>query len=147
MLSSGGDKMGLVYTLKVYPQGRGTSVYRIIKISERETLNKLCEVILDSFDFDNDHLFEFCMDNKMYSRNSYQSNPEGGEPSTRVKIGKIGLMVKQKFSLHYDFGDDWMFIITVQNIQEDSETIKSHVVKEKGTIEQYPEWDDDWDDE
>lgn len=136
--------MGLIYTLKVYPQGRGTSVYRIIKISEKETLNKLCEVILDSFDFDDGHLFEFCMDNKKYSRNSYQSNPEGREPSTKVQIGKIRLVEKQKFLLHYDFGDDWMFTITVQNIQEESGTMEPHIVKEKGTIEQYPEWDDEW---
>ncbi len=136
--------MGFVYTLKVYPQGMGTSVYRVIKISEKETLNRLCEVILDSFDFDEGHLFEFCMDNKMYSRNSYQSDPEGGQPSTETKIGQMGLMKKQKFSLHYDFGDDWMFAITVQNIQEDSGTIEPHIVKSKGTIEQYPDWDDEW---
>ncbi len=136
--------MGSVYTLKVYPQGRGTSVYRVIKISGEETLNKLCAVILDSFDFDNAHLFEFCMDNKMYSRNSYQSDPEGRQPSTKKKIGQIGLMVKQKFSLHYDFGDDWMFTITVQNIQEDSERIEPYIVKGKGTIEQYPDWEDEW---
>lgn len=136
--------MGFVYTLKVYPQGMGTSVYRVIKISEKETLNKLCQVILDSFDFDAGHLFEFCMDNKMYGKNSYQSDPEGRQPSTKTKIGQMGLRKKQKFSLHYDFGDDWMFTITVQNIQESSGTVEAQIEKRKGTIEQYPDWDDEW---
>lgn len=27
-----------------------------------------------------------------------------------------GLREKQKFSLHYDFGDDWIFTVNVQNI-------------------------------
>lgn len=136
--------MGLIYTLRVYPHRRGTSIYRVIRISARETLDRLCKVILDSFDFDDEHLFEFCMDNKRYSRNSYQSNPHGRELTIKVQIGKIGLKEKQKFSLHYDFGDDWMFTITVQNIQENSEITESHIVKSKGTIEQYPDWDDEW---
>ena len=133
--------MEMVYTLKVYPQGRGTSVYRVLKISGSETLDKLCEVILDSFDFTNEHLYEFCMDNKMYSRNSYQSDPEGSQPSTRIKIGQMGLSEKQKFSLHYDFGDDWMFTINVQNIQEDTGVTEPYIVKSKGSLEQYPEWE------
>ena len=82
----------------------------------------------------------------MYSDYSYQSDPEDGEPSTRVKLDKIGLGIKQKFSLHYDFGDDWMFTITVQNISETSEKIIPNVIKGKGSIEQYPEWDEEEDD-
>lgn len=136
--------MEMVYTLKVYPQGRGTSVYRVLKISGRETLDRLCEVILDSFDFYDEHLYEFCMDNKMYSRNSYQSAPEGRQPSTRQKIGKLGLIEKQKFALHYDFGDDWMFTINVQKIEADTGKTEPYIVKSKGNIEQYSDWDDDW---
>ncbi|MGN0395809.1 MAG: hypothetical protein ACI4EF_10620 [Coprococcus sp.] len=41
-------------------------------------------------------------------------------------------MIKQKFSLHYDFGDDWMFTITVQNITETAEKTVPKVIKEKG---------------
>ena len=134
----------MVYTLKVYPQGRGTSVYRVLKISGSETLDKLCKVILDSFGFIDEHLYEFCMDNKMYSRNSYQSDPEGRQPSTRTKIGQIGLREKQKFSLHYDFGDDWMFTINVQNIQQDTGRTEPYIIKGKGSVEQYPDWDDEW---
>lgn len=136
--------MEIVYTLKVYPQGCGTSVYRVLKISGNKTLDELCQVILDSFNFTDEHLYEFCMDNKMYSRNSYQSDPEGRQPSTKIKIGQIGLREKQKFSLHYDFGDDWMFTINVQNIQEDTGAAEPYIVKGKGSIEQYQDWDDEW---
>ena len=136
--------MESIYTLKVYPQGHGRTVYRVLKISGKETLDTLCNVILDSFDFTDEHLYEFCMDNKMYGRNSYQSDPEGGQPSTKTKIEQIGLRTRQKFSLHYDFGDDWMFIITVQNIQESTKAEDPCIVKEKGNIEQYLDWDDEW---
>lgn len=119
-------------------------MYRVLKISGSETLDKPCKVILDSFGFIDEHLYEFCMDNKMYSRNSYQSDPEGRQPSTRTKIGQIGLREKQKFSLHYDFGDDWMFTINVQNIQQDTGRTEPYIIKGKGSVEQYPDWDDEW---
>ena len=131
------------YTLKIYPAGAGRQVYRVIEISGEHSLDDLCEVILSAFDFTDEHLYEFCMDNKKYSDYSYQSNPQYNEPSTRVKLDEIGLEPKQKFSLHYDFGDDWMFTIVVQNITETSEKVVPNVIKEKGMIEQYPEWDDD----
>lgn len=83
------------------------------------------------------------MDNRMYSDYSYQSDPEGDEPSTRVSLDKIGLMAKQKFSLHYDFGDDWMFTITVQKITETVQKTAPKVMKEKGEIEQYPDGEED----
>ena len=131
------------YTLKVYPAGLGREVYRVIEISGEYTLDDLCGTILDAFNFTDEHLYEFCMDNRMYSDYSYQSDPESGEPSTRVNLDKIGLEAKQKFSLHYDFGDDWMFTISVQKIIGAADKVAPHVIKEKGFIEQYPDWDEE----
>ena len=37
------------YTLKVYPAGRGREIYRTIMISGKDTLDDLCEFILESF--------------------------------------------------------------------------------------------------
>lgn len=135
--------MNKQYTLKVYPKGRGREVYRVIEICGKDTLNQLCSAIIDSFDFIDEHLYEFCMDNQRYSGNSYQSAPESGEPSTKIKLDRLNLCKGQKFSLHYDFGDDWMFTISVTNITEIATYHKPTVIKEKGTIEQYPDYDDD----
>lgn len=138
------------YTLKVYPAGMGHDVYRTIEICGKDTLDQLCRVILDAFDFIDEHLYEFCMDNRMYSEYSYQSDSEAGGPSTAVKLDKINLCKDQKFSLHYDFGDDWMFTIRVMKIIETERYHKLSVVKEKGAVEQYPdyeEWEDEWEDE
>ena len=129
--------------VEIFPAGARQRVYRVIEISGEYSLDDLCRMILSAFDFIDEHLYEFCMDNRMYSHCSYQSDPEDGNPSTRIKIDKIGLEIKQRFSLHYDFGDDWMFMIVVQNISETSEKIAPNVIKEKGSIEQYPEWDDE----
>jgi hypothetical protein len=53
-------------------------------------------------------------------------------------------MKGQNFTLHYDFGDDWMFTIHVQKIEVEIEKSAPHVLKAKGEIEQYPSWDE-WD--
>lgn len=136
------------YLMKVYPAGRGREVYRNIEICGDNTLNQLCQIILEAFDFIDEHLYEFCMDNRMYSEYSYQSDPEGDEPSTDITLDELRLSKGQKFSLHYDFGDDWMFTITVSKINEILEKMESRIIKSKGNIQQYPDWDEDeWDDE
>lgn len=59
-------------------------------------------------------------------------------------VDKLGLCKGQKFSLHYDFGGDWMFTINVTKIQEIADYHRPVVVKEKGVVEQYPsEWDEE----
>lgn len=139
--------MAKSYTLKVYPAGRSRDVYRVLEISGDMTLDDLCSAILDTFDFIDEHLYEFCMDNRMYSDYSYQLAPKDGDSSTKVKIDRIGLAKGQNFSLHYDFGDDWMFVIHVQKIERESMKNLVRVIKEKGNIEQYPDWVDDGYDE
>lgn len=138
--------MGKQYILKVYPPGYSREIYRTIQISGKDTLDELCNTVITSFDFIDEHLYEFCMDNRMYSEDSYQSDPEFDEPSTDIALDKLHLEKGQNFSLHYDFGDDWMFTIHVQKIEEVKQRKAPAVLKEKGSIEQYPyceDWDDD----
>ena len=89
--------MGKRYTIKVYPAGMSRTVYRILQISGKETLDRLCSEIISSFDFIDEHLYEFCMDNRMYSDCSFQSDPEYGEPSTKIDLDKLHLERGQNF--------------------------------------------------
>ena len=133
------------YTFKVYPAGQGRTTYRTMEISGKETLERLCEFILESFDFIHEHLYEFCMNNRMYSEDNYQYDPEDGGPSTDIVIDKIGLVKGQNFSLHYDYGDDWMFTIHVQKIEEETKMTSPKLIKSAGHVEQYPDCDDEED--
>ncbi|MGN1381367.1 MAG: hypothetical protein ACI4W2_00975 [Eubacterium sp.] len=138
------------YTLRVYPQGQSRIAHRVIVISGEDTLDRLCDMILSSFDFSRDHLYEFSMSGKLYSDDNYTCDPEyDGQPTTNVKLDKLGLQKGQKFILHYDFGDDWVFQIRVQAVQDEEARTLAHVTDAKGSVEQYPddEWDDEWDDE
>ena len=134
------------YTLKVYPAGLGRSVYRTITICGTDTLDQLCMAILNAFDFTAEHLYEFYMDNKMYSEDCYRFNPmeddlfdEDDAEGTDIALDELGLIEGQKFSLHYDFGDDWMFAIRVMKIEEVKRHRKPMLLSSKGGVEQYPE--------
>ena len=134
-----------LYTLKAYLAGHSRDYYRVLEICGSDTLDTLCSEILDSFDFTHEHLYEFFMDNKMYSENCYQVSPMNGERTTNVPLNQLGLTKGQNFLLHYDFGDDWMFTIHVQKIGEAKAYSKAKVIRKKGVLEQYPSWDEDED--
>lgn len=136
--------MSTQYSIKVYPAGKGRDVYRNIEICGDETLDQLCRIILDAFDFIDEHLYEFCMDNRQYGKDVYYATSMEQDPSTNIALDKIGLYNGQKFLLHYDFGDDWMFNIRVLNIDEVKDSFESRIVKSKGYIQQYTydEWNE-----
>ncbi|MCD8069118.1 MAG: plasmid pRiA4b ORF-3 family protein [Lachnospiraceae bacterium] len=86
---------------------------------------------------------EFCMNNRMYDVGNYQSDGDGKfQRSTKERIDRLRLVNGQKFSLHYDFGDDWMFVINVQRIDEAEEGTAPCVIQGKGSVTQYPDWDE-----
>lgn len=134
--------MSTQYSIKVYPEGRGRDVYRNIEICGDETLDQLCKTILDAFDFIDEHLYEFCMDNRQHSTDAYYATMMEREPSTDIALDELGLYNGQKFLLHYDFGDDWIFHIRVLNITEIKESFEPRIIKSKGYISQYPDYDD-----
>ncbi|MCD7735797.1 MAG: plasmid pRiA4b ORF-3 family protein [Lachnospiraceae bacterium] len=79
------------------------------------------------------------MNNRMYEDN-YQSDPDTEyQKSTKEKIDRLQIVKGQKFSLHYDFGDDWMFAISVQGIDETDKNIMPYITQEKGFLTQYPD--------
>lgn len=134
--------MSTQYSIKVFPAGRGRDVYRNIEICGDETLDQLCKTILDAFDFIDEHLYEFCMDNHQHSTDAYYATMMEQEPSTDIALDELGLYNGQKFLLHYDFGDDWIFHIRVLNIIEVKESFEPRIIKSKGYISQYPDYDD-----
>lgn len=138
-------KENMKLTLKVYPVGAGRSVYRWIEISDNVTLDTLSKAILDAYNFTYEHLYEFCMDCKAYSRDSYQLDPEEGERSTKTRLRTLHLKKGQKFLYHYDFGDDWEFMIVVMEVDDSKAPPRPTVIKSAGEVEQYPDRDEEQD--
>ena len=118
--------------------------YRHIQIPKTETLAELADVILWSFDFENDHAHAFFMDDLFWSdADSYFLsfvNDDGEERYTENVYLDI-LSVKQKFKFIFDFGDEWRFECQVLR-EIDTEDEEAYLVREVGTPpEQYPDYD------
>lgn len=151
-LESVGSKMakeakGKSYVISV---SLGAGCYRHIQISCNALLLELHFAIIDAFGFDDDHAHAFFMDNKIWSDwdSYYMEGVESGVRTTRkYRLSQAGLCKGMKFKYLFDFGDEWVFQCKVLKVVEE-ETKKPVVVKIKGEApEQYPDWDDDWDDE
>lgn len=133
--------------LKVYPRGYGRDVYRIIQVPNSFSLDELCDGILDAFNFDHDHLFEFILAGMriLCSRAADDFwDEEEMRTTDEISLDDFNFYKGAKFLLHYDFGDDWYFVINVMNPEEDEKKSKwIKVIKEKGKLKQYQSWDDD----
>lgn len=129
------------YRLKIYPKGRGRTAYRVYEMRGDVNLSQLCSYILEMFRFDDDHMWEYCMTNKKYDR---YGQTISASQAKRYTLDSMHLTETQKFSLHYDFGDDWMFVISVMKIEEADPRMKNRCIKEKGSVEQYPDFDGEW---
>ncbi len=69
----------LQYRLKVYPAGLRHKLCRNLEIFRQDTLDRLCDAVLEAFAFSKEQLYEFCMKNQMYQDDNYRSDPEDGK--------------------------------------------------------------------
>ena len=139
--------MGKQYVFKVYLPGGSRKAFRTLQISGSDDLDRLAFAILEAFRFkDDDHPYEFFMDGRPYSENCFQLCPEdGGDPTTEISLEELDLKKGQNFLFHFDFGDNWWFMVHVQRIEEEKEYSPPVLLKKKGKIIQYPSWD--WEDD
>lgn len=154
-----GKELVLCYDMKVYPKGSGRQVYRQFRIACHATFDDLADAILEYFDFDWDHLYEFVFGKKIYQRRNFTIPcPEAKrgswdhtseDPDTTAELFDYIGGKGTSLLFHYDFGDDWVFQIHVNRLVgvlpqegEDTDSAMVDLIASKGKIQQYPDWDD-----
>lgn len=140
--------MNVTYELKIEPKYY-KDVYRTIIIDGRSTLDDLCYAILSAFDFDNDHLYMFSLSRNRYDSDGY-FHPQVPEKknAANVSLNELNLKVRNKLLFLYDFGDEWLFDITVKKIEQSDILSLTHVKEQSGSVEQYQVWDEEeWEEE
>ena len=134
--------MALTLKISVNPK-----VYRHIRINDNATLHTLHKIILDSLDFDDDHLHSFFMNNVAWD-SAHEYGGVGVEIngcaglSAKAKLSDFDLKKGSKFLEIFDFGDEWEFQISVLDT-DDKKIAKPEIIKSVGEIEQYKDYDDD----
>lgn len=118
-----------------------TGCYRHIKISSSAMLEELHKFILKVFDFEDDHLHAFFMNNRAWDMDEayYSSYAENVEKYTSdYKLSDFKLEKGSKFIYIFDFGEEHKF--TVKVLRKEEEPIKEpELIKSVGeSPEQYP---------
>lgn len=139
----------LCYKLKVAPAG-DSRVYRIFEINANRTFADLSDLILEMFDFDDSHLYMFSLKCKRYDPDGIYAPMAGnGKRADQICLGDVKPVVKNKYLYLYDFGDEWIFYVTVMEIRETDGEVSARIIEGKGNLCQYPDWAEDefWEDE
>lgn len=114
--------------------------WRNIQISLSATFEDLHLAIFEAYNFYDEHLYAFFMDNKIWSdENAYWSPYAEDTPyANEIKLSSFNFTKGKKFKYLFDFGDGWKFQIkVVEFLNED--TAKPIIVNTKGEAPpQYP---------
>ena len=116
------------------------SVWRTIAVSSEDTLHDLHLAIQDAFDFDDDHLYAFYMDNRRFSDYCFNGPyTDEGPWADDAVIGDIDLILNQQFLYLFDFGDEWHFNVSFIELQTDKPLLpRPKILQRKGKApEQY----------
>ena len=113
---------------------------KIVEVSCEFTLYDLCDFILDSFEFEDDHLHQYFIAN---------AATDSGSFCHQQSIQDENLMLREIFPLgnnqalfmNFDFGDNWLFKMTEQKstTRFDKNACYPRITKQTGNNpEQYP---------
>ena len=134
----------MIYQLKVtmvygaYMPEDGT-IERVFEADGSADLRDLIYSLLNSLDFDFDHMYEF-----QVRKEEYVGSPMGAEGENPT-FDELKLRKRSRLRLIYDFGDYWTFDIVVVERREGFVKRGVELVSSKGTVEQYPVFEDDVD--
>lgn len=106
--------------------------WRRIAISGDATLEDLSSLILESVNFDSDHLDQFTYTNELGRQVEVQHPYTESRPSTdQVKIGSLPLSVGSVMEYVFDFGDWWEFAVQLESVEPEAEKASQKTKKTK----------------
>ncbi len=122
--------------------------WRQIAIKGDVDLHSFGDVILEAFEFDNDHLHEFSYKNQhgLIEKISHYACYEALS-SDEVLIGELNLQIGSEMVYLFDFGDSWRFHIALEELDPKGLKLKTPAILKK--YEEAPvqyEYADDFDD-
>jgi hypothetical protein len=119
-------------------------IWRRIAIPADQTLDALASAILNAVEFDHDHLYQFSYQNRFGALESV-NHPylDEGPWTSDVLVGDLPLPVGQTMTYLFDFGDQWEFDVSLEQIDPEMVIEDSVILEAYGEPpEQYPRWDD-----
>lgn len=119
-------------------------IWRRIAISSDMTFWDLSQLILQSVDFDSDHLDLFIYKNRL-GKTSRIVHPymEESPATDETKIADLPLEVGSTLEYLFDFGDNWEFQLEIESIDPKIRPNYGEIIASEGKApQQYPDWEE-----
>ncbi len=116
--------------------------WRRLAIPANLTLDWLATAILDAYQFDYDHLYEFSYRDRT-GRSYTVAHPACEDPpfTSDMKVGDLPLAPGNFMTFWYDFGDDWKFKVELVDIQPPAPKQKEpQILETKGKAPEQYSW-------
>lgn len=131
----------------------GTHIFRVslgrvwfrIAVSGDEALDALAYAILAAVEFDHDHLYLFSYRNRFGALEEIQHpRMDEGPWTDEVRVGDVPLRVGGTMTYLFDFGDEWRFAVTLEEVDTERPVENPVILEVHGEPpEQYAGWDDE----
>jgi hypothetical protein len=109
-------------------------------------MDTLAQVILDSVQFDSDHLYLFSYENRYgVQEELHHEYMDEGPWADEMQVGKVPLRIGQTMTFLFDFGDNGKFDVTLERIDPPGKKKKKALILEEHgePPEQYPGWNEE----
>lgn len=125
-----------------------------IVLGGKWSLYELAEFLTKTVGFDLDHSFEFCdnLRNPYRSKERYtlfaDTGQEADDPGVTGTLVSEVFRPRRKMIFHFDYGDDWYFLVTCTKVCESAAKRRfKKVISKKGDPPvQYPDCEDELED-
>jgi len=110
-------------------------------------LEQLSLAILSAAKFDNDHLHRFVYNTPQgFMVEALHPYMEERPHTDEVRVGDLPLSTGDTMLYNFDFGDDWQFDLTLEEIKPpDKKMRQPQILESHGEAPpQYPDYDEDW---
>ncbi|WP_119324233.1 plasmid pRiA4b ORF-3 family protein [Capsulimonas corticalis] len=107
------SKSDTIYQLKITLDKIKPSIWRRVQIKGSSNLADMHRVIQTVFGWENSHMHQFIVGKVNYGDASFDDEVED---ESAVTLTQLIPEEQSKFRYEYDFGDDWMHTIVVENI-------------------------------
>lgn len=106
------------YKIKVTLKGLEKKIKRTLLINDNVKIDTFCRAIIVSMNGDLSHSYELYYDGKYYLMNGMEKHRVDEIKMGSIRICKLLFAENDKMLINYDFGDSWIFEVTVNKILE-----------------------------
>ncbi|MHC1712870.1 MAG: plasmid pRiA4b ORF-3 family protein [Solidesulfovibrio sp.] len=103
-----------IYQLKIELDEIAPTIWRRFIVPSNISLDRLHDIIQIVMGWKDYHLHEFIIKNNIYTENP--ESPDEGKEENKFILEDLIKRKNTSFKYHYDFGDDWLHTVVVENI-------------------------------